>query len=190
MRRFTDGIAVMVPVALLLALAGCQERHAQAQAAPPAAERRALPPVSTATVGVQEGRVAATWLPAPWRPAAGDAAGRALSPLEEQWGVEILGVMRTSGGYMLDFRYRVLDPVKAAPILDRGKRSTLLDEATGAVSFVPTSPTVGPLRQTSLKPEAGRIYFQFFTNPAAEIEVGDLVTVEIGDFRAEHVPVR
>ena len=90
---------------------------------------------------------------------------------------------------MLDFRYRVLDPRKAAPVLDRSKQPRLIDEATGAVNLVPTSPTVGPLRQTSVAPEAGRIYYQFFANPAASIEPGDLVTVEVGEFRIEHLVV-
>ncbi|MBI5487893.1 MAG: hypothetical protein HY905_11215 [Deltaproteobacteria bacterium] len=181
--------AVTGAVALLLAVAGCSEHRAHAQSAPQAPARAGLAPVSAATVGVLAGRTAACRLPAPTRPDPVPAT-HVLSPAEEQWGVEVLGVTRTSGGYMLDFRYRVVDPAKAAPLLKKGVRTRLTDEATGAVTFVPSPPTVGPLRQTTDEPEAGRTYFEIFTNPGAEIAAGSLVTVELGDFKAEHVVTR
>ena len=37
----------------------------------------------------------------------------------EKWGVQIVGLPTTSGGYMLDFRFRVLDAKKAAPLFVR-----------------------------------------------------------------------
>jgi hypothetical protein len=189
MKRVSDGAALVISVVVLFALAGCRQ-EAQAQPVAGSGEAgRELASVAGASVGMQTGRIAARWLPSPARPVPEQATG-ALSAIEELWGVEILGVRRASGGYMLDFRYRVLDPARAAPLLDRGKRTRLIAEATGAVNLVPTSPTVGPLRQTTRNPEAGRIYYQFFTNPASAIGPGDLVTVEIGEFKVEHLPVR
>ena len=49
---------------------------------------------------------------------------------------------------------------------------------------VPTTPTVGSLRQTGIKPLINRTYFVLFANPGRQIKAGDKVTVVIGDFRA------
>lgn len=114
------------------------------------------------------------------------------SRLCEEWGVEVLGVTRTAAGYMLDFRYRVVDPEKALPLLSRkGKvRSYLIDQATGATLFVPSSPKVGPLRQTSLTATPGRVYYTLFANPGGLVKPGGKVTVVIGEFRVEDLLVR
>jgi hypothetical protein len=90
---------------------------------------------------------------------------------------------------MLDFRYRVLDPEKAAPLFDRAVKPYLIDEATGSTLLVPAPPKVGPLRQTTRAPTAGRIYFMMFANPGKFIQAGQKVTVVIGEFRAEHLTV-
>lgn len=113
-----------------------------------------------------------------------------LSPEEERWGVEVLGVTRTSAGYMLDLRYRVVDPDKAAPLLARGVRTRLVDEATGAEHFVPNAPKVGPLRQTTTRPRAGQTYFALFANPGKALASGALVTILLGDFELPHVAIR
>jgi len=42
-----------------------------------------------------------------------------VEDLAEKWGVQIVGLPTTSGGYMLDFRFRVLDAKKAAPLFVR-----------------------------------------------------------------------
>jgi hypothetical protein len=121
-----------------------------------------------------------------------DAVTARDAALAEQWGVEIIGVWRSAKGYMLDFRYRVLDPEKALPLLKRGGnvRPYLIDQATGTQLFVPSSPKVGPLRQTTQEPTAGRVYYALFANPGAMVESGDKVTVVIGDFRAEDIVVQ
>jgi hypothetical protein len=110
------------------------------------------------------------------------------TPLEESWGIRILGLRLSAGGYMLDFRYRVLDPTKAAPLLDRSVKPHLIDQASGAKVIVPSPPKIGPLRTTQA-PQAGRSYFVIFANPGVYIERGSKVTVVIGDFRAEDLTV-
>jgi hypothetical protein len=67
----------------------------------------------------------------------------------EQFGVRLTGVRLTANGYVVDLRYRVLDPVKAQALLDRTVRPVLVDETTGNRFYVPVPPTVGALRQTS-----------------------------------------
>jgi hypothetical protein len=109
--------------------------------------------------------------------------------IKEKWGVEIERVRLTAGGYMLDFRYRVLDPEKAMPLFDRNFKPYLVDEATGAMFVVPESPKVGAMR-TTRKPKPDRNYFIIFANPGKFIKPGNKVTVVIGDFRAENLIVQ
>lgn len=108
--------------------------------------------------------------------------------MAEQWGVKVLGIKLSAGDYMLDFRYRVLDPEKAKPLFDRHHKPYLVDESTGAVFVVPEPPKVGALRSTR-PPKADRNYFMIFANPGRYMKKGKMVTVVIGDFKAEHLVV-
>ncbi len=108
--------------------------------------------------------------------------------LEERWGVRVLGLHLSAGGYLLDFRYRVLDAAKAKPILDRRARPYLLDDASGRSLAVPSPPKLGPMRNTGF-PVAGRNYFVVFGNPGKFVKRGERVTVVIGDFRAPNLVV-
>ena len=110
------------------------------------------------------------------------------SSLEEKWGVKVLSIRHSAGGYMLDFRYRVLDPEKALPLFDRKIKPYLVDEATGAVFAVPEPPKVGALRSTR-KPQPEKNYFVMFANPGRYVKKSSKVSVVIGDFRAENLTV-
>ena len=105
--------------------------------------------------------------------------------LEEQWGVEVVALRLTGAGYMLDFRYKVIDADKAAELFERANKPVLIHNATGARLEVPRPAKTGPLRPTN-PPQAGRVYFMLFSNPGV-VEAGDEVTIEIGDFRADVV---
>lgn len=109
---------------------------------------------------------------------------------KERWGVEVVGVHVSAGGYMLDFRYRVTDPEKAMELFKRQNKPYLIDQLTGRKLLVPNTPKVGPLRQTTRKPEAGRVYYALFGNPGCLVKTGGKVTVVIGDFRAEDILVQ
>jgi hypothetical protein len=115
------------------------------------------------------------------------AAPKAVS-IEEQWGIEVQGISLSAAGYMLDFRYKVVDPTKAIPILRRRTRPYLIDQATGTKIQVPTT-KIGSLHQTTLKPEAGRVYFTIFANPGKLVKPGNKITVAIGDMRIENLEV-
>jgi len=110
----------------------------------------------------------------------------------DEWGIEIVSITQSAAGYMLDFRYRVVDPEKASPLLNRkGKvQPQLVDQETGLELFVPTSTKIGPLRQTTMKPTAGRVYYTLFANPTQLVKVGNKVTVVIGEFRVEDIVVQ
>jgi len=109
--------------------------------------------------------------------------------LEEKWGIKILSIRQSANGYMLDFRYRVIDSGKASLLLSRKEKPYLIDQASGARFMVPSAPKVGPLRQTAIKPIADRNYFTLFANPGKYVKPGSKVTVVIGEFRAENLVV-
>lgn len=121
--------------------------------------------------------------------AGGVRAGEDRSALEERWGVKVLSINLSAGGYMLDFRYRVTDPQKALPLFDRRVKPFLVDEATGVTMVVPEPPKVGALRSTR-PPQPERNYFMMFANPGAFLKKGQKVTVVVGDFRAERLVVQ
>lgn len=105
-------------------------------------------------------------------------------------GIKVDGIRLSAAGYMLDFRYRVLDPVKAAPLLDRKIQPYLLDEASGARLAVPDSPKVGRLRTTSRnKVIPGRNYYILFANPGRYLQAGSKVTLVAGDARISDLTV-
>lgn len=108
--------------------------------------------------------------------------------LEERWGVKALSIRLSAEGYMLDFRYRVLDPEKALPLFDRKIKPYLVDEASGAIMAVPEPPKVGALRNTR-QPKPDRTYFVLFANPGRFVKKGKAVSVVIGEFKAEHLIV-
>ena len=89
---------------------------------------------------------------------------------------------------MLDFRYKVVDPKKAAPILNRKNQPQLIDQTSNRMVGVKNMPKIGRLRQNTLTPVEGRVYFMLFTNPGF-IKAQSKVTVVVGDFRAENITV-
>ena len=112
------------------------------------------------------------------------------SEIEDKLGIKIVGLRRSAVGYMLDFRYRLLDPAKASPLLDRKIRPYLLDEATGAQLGVPDAPKVGQLRPTSRNNVIpGRNYYILFANPGRYLKAGSKVTLIAGDTRISQLTV-
>jgi hypothetical protein len=146
----------------------------------------------TAVVWVSADALAA----APVAPAlAGSAEAVELSDntlaveMRDKWGIEVLAMRRTAAGYMLDFRYRVVDAAKAAPLLEYRTKPYIKVERSGATLGVPMPPKVGSLRNATKNVKSNRNYFALFANPGKHVKVGDEVTVVIGDFRAEHLTV-
>jgi hypothetical protein len=108
--------------------------------------------------------------------------------LGEQWGVQLKPLRLTGDDLFLDFRFRVIDPEKAAPLLQKGTQPYLLDQKSGKTFQVPTT-KVGPMRATSAKPKIDKDYTMLFNNPNRFVKKGDKVTVVIGDFKAENLVV-
>ena len=96
---------------------------------------------------------------------------------EEQWGVEITSMRVSAAGHMIDFRYRILDSEKSAPLFERQTKPYLLDQATGKVLEVPRTAKLGPLRPSNVTPAEGRIYSMMFGNTGGLVQPGSKVTV-------------
>jgi len=113
-----------------------------------------------------------------------------LARIEEQWGVKVQSLRQSAAGYMLDFRFRVIDPKKAGPLLSRKSQASIVVEKSGATLAVPHPPKIGALRTTTQYPKKDRNYFVLFANPGRYVAAGDQVTVMLGEFKAEHLTVQ
>jgi hypothetical protein len=109
--------------------------------------------------------------------------------MKRQWGIEVLYVRTTAAGYMLEFRYKVLDPVKAKALFERQSKPQLLHAKSGAKLIVPTPAKTGALRNSN-PPLANHSYWMYFANPGKLVKQGELVSVEIGDFVANRLIVQ
>jgi hypothetical protein len=109
--------------------------------------------------------------------------------MEAQWGVGVSTVRLTGADYFLDFRYRVLDPKKAAPLLDKNNKPVLIHQETG-MEFPVQASKIGPVRSTAVQPKADRQYTVLFSNGNKTIKRGNKVTVVIGEFKAKDLTVQ
>jgi len=107
---------------------------------------------------------------------------------KRNWGVDIVGVHPIASGYMLEFRYRILDADKAKTLNDEKAKAYLIDETTGTRFAVPNMENIGELRQKAT-PQGYRTYFIIFGNPGKLVKPGGRVTVVVGDFRADGLVV-
>lgn len=104
--------------------------------------------------------------------------------MAEDLGIEVVALRPTAADRMLELRVRVIDPLKALPLVGRSatkERIYLVDAKTDRVLPVPET-KVGTLRQRSVRPEAGKTYFLMFYNPGI-VKPGDEVTLAVGERR-------
>jgi len=107
---------------------------------------------------------------------------------KRNWGIEVIGVHPVSSGYMLNFRYRIVDPVKAKSLNDMKSKAYVIDDVTGTRLAVPAMEKVGELRSGNT-PQADRIYFMIFGNPGKLVKPGGKVSVVVGNFRVDGLVV-
>jgi hypothetical protein len=119
-------------------------------------------------------------VPVAWeRPAVG-AAG-----LAERSGVKLTQVAVTGDGGLVDLRYQVVDPDKAAAVHDQRTPPALVDERTG---LIVNQLFMGHSHQGAQ--QAGVKYYLVFNNPGNWLRRGSMVTVLLGDAEVQHVVVR
>jgi len=111
--------------------------------------------------------------------------------IAEQWGVRLISLNLSAAGYMMDFRFRVLDADKASSFFDHRIKPFVLAERSNAKLPVPMANKVGAMRPTNRGKniKAGKNYYMMFANPDRHVKSGDKVTLVIGDFKVEHLKV-
>jgi hypothetical protein len=105
-----------------------------------------------------------------------------------RFGVDQMRVHYTASGASVEFRYRVVDPDKAAVLSDKHATPYMLDEQTGIRLLVPVMEQIGALRQT-VTPEQGREYWLLFANAGKVVKPGQRVDVSIGSFHVRGLTV-
>jgi hypothetical protein len=107
-------------------------------------------------------------------------------------GITISGLRLSSAGYMLDFRYRVTEPEKAAILMKKGTRLYLFNDSTGEKLEVPDTPKLGMLRQRPSNEVLNKNheYFALFANLGRRLKSGDKVSVMIGDTKIENLIIQ
>lgn len=107
-----------------------------------------------------------------------------MEKLEERWGIQITMLAVTADGGMLDLRYRMVDPTKVIDLQELETKLVFIVEKNG-YTFRP----VTPMRH-SHDAQIGLIYSMLYYNQNGMIQPGDLVTIQLGDVRVQHVPAR
>src|ERR1700686_4806044 len=105
-----------------------------------------------------------------------------------RFGVDQMRVRYTASGASVEFRYRVVDPDKAAVLTDKGTTPYMIDEQTGIKLLVPVMEQIGALRQT-MALEQGREYWMVFANAGKVVKPGQRVDLSIGSFHARGLTV-
>ena len=112
-----------------------------------------------------------------------------LSEMENRFGVEFVSARLAAANYMINLKYKVIDPEKAAPLHNRKIDPYVVLERDGSRFAVPVTQKLGAIRSSPKFAKAGKNYFFFIGNPGGYIKSGDLITVVIGDFKLEHIAV-
>lgn len=99
----------------------------------------------------------------------------------EDPGIHVESLRLTAADYMIDLRFRVTDPERAAPFFSRSTELQLLDPVSGARLAVPNTPKLGRLRQVARKDMPDRSYFVLFANPGRYLKAGTRVNLVAGD---------
>ncbi|MEW7999081.1 MAG: hypothetical protein AB2795_11060 [Candidatus Thiodiazotropha endolucinida] len=111
--------------------------------------------------------------------------------IADKWGIRLISLRLTAAGYMIDFRFRVLNVEKSKNFFDQRIKPHLVVERSNAKLPIPMAAKVGAFRTTNrgqnIKPN--KTYYMVFGNPDAHVKSGEKVTMVIGDFKAEHLIV-
>lgn len=120
------------------------------------------------------------------------AASTLDSPADDSTdlGIEVKGLRLSASGYMLDFRFQVTDPEKAAGLFGKGITNYLVDPETGARFIVPRPPKVGSLQQNSGIPIKNKTYYIMFANPGRFLKPGKKVVVVMGTTEIKDIVVQ
>jgi len=101
--------------------------------------------------------------------------------LQDDWGIEPVHLRVTAGGYMIEFRYKILDTEKALIMSDREHYPYLRAMKSQARLSVPFGTTVGFLKSNRKFLKQGKHYIAMFSNENQHLLPGDEVKIEVMD---------
>ena len=105
----------------------------------------------------------------------------ANQPIEDRWGIRIHQVGVTAAGGLIDLRYLVIDPDKAAHMFD--ELETIPQITTEDGMRIHLSSKV----KHHIRFETGRTYYILYRNPHDAIKPGSIVSVLVGDTRVDGI---
>lgn len=111
--------------------------------------------------------------------------------IKEEKGVEILSLQLTAAGYMMDFRFRVVDVKKSKIFFDQKIKPLVHVNKSNAKLPVPMAAKVGAFRMTDRgkNVKENKTYYIVFANPDTHVKSGDKVTMIFGDYKIENMTV-
>ena len=131
--------------------------------------------------------VLASWIvPYLLHPVAPENAAMPISSaIEDKYGIRISQVAVTADGGMIDFRYQVTDPVKAANFALDPASTPVLYAGGSNVAVNQTS----PMSHKELL-HVGTTYFLLYKNASGSIAPRTYISIVLGDLKLDGVPVR
>jgi hypothetical protein len=100
-------------------------------------------------------------------------------------GVRITQVDITGGGGLIDLRFQVMNPDRAASVHNPKTPPALIDESNG---LVVSNLFMGHSHRGRMN--LAQTYYLLFENPGDLLERGSTVTVQMGGYELQHVKVR
>ena len=99
----------------------------------------------------------------------------------QEWGIEPIHARVTANGFMIEFRYKVVDPEKATILSDRKRFPYMLSMKSRAKLSVPYFPTVGFIKSNRKFLHPGKNYTAMFSNEGTHMLRGDQVRIQVRD---------
>lgn len=101
--------------------------------------------------------------------------------LEKDWGIQPVFLRISGGGYMIEFRYKVIDTQKALILSANKVFPSMLSMKSKAKLAVPYSSTIGYMKSNRKFLKQDRNYIVFFANENRHMLPGDQVKIQVGD---------
>jgi hypothetical protein len=117
------------------------------------------------------------------------APAKPAPTLEDLWGIQVCSLRLSMANSIVDLRYKVTNPQKAALLANGKTAAYIVDHATGKKLIMPTPPKEGAFPPTANKLAAGKTYFSMVSNQGGALKSGSEVTVVVGGSQATNLTV-
>lgn len=105
--------------------------------------------------------------------------------LEAQYGVRVTLIGVTAMGGIVDFRYKIVDPAKAAALLHDPENAPVLTAVDSGLTLSPTQ--MGSRHHSQMGMKKGTAPFTFYPNVRNAVKAGTPVSVAFGKIKVEPI---